>query len=447
MSVFNDCGPTSARRRALLSFWPRDLARFPIGPNECRVINISVSSKNTWFVRGRPRKRGVRPLLILSALLILTIIQMLTSASKRVCLALALFAIALNTALAGSVTLAWRPSPSQGIVAYKLYYGTSSSSYEAPLVVPNATVAQINGLVEGTTYHFVATAVTATGEESPVSNEAQFTVPASQPADSPSSATGLANISTRADVCAGETPTIAGFVIPGIENHTVLVRALGPTLTSFGIHGALANPFLALHYTDLVGHDTLLATNDNWKDTQQDAIKATGLAPSDDTEAAIIQSLAPGTYTAVLTDADGGSGVGLIEVYDLSMGTSLLFNISTRGFAGIDDHALIAGFIAPSNNTRVVVRALGPTLQQFGIAGALSDPVLMLFDENGNLIASNDNWGDSQANEIETTGYAPPDPAESAITVTRPAGNTTAIVRGKNRGTGVALVEVYYLPL
>ena len=108
---------------------------------------------------------------------------------------------------------------------------------------------------------------------------------------------------------------------------------------------------------------------------------------------------------------------------------------------------LIGGFIARSNNTRVVVRALGPTLQGFGIAGALSDPILMLFDENGNFIASNDNWGDTQADEIEGSGYAPPCPAESAIIVTRPAGNTTAIVRGKKGSTGVALVEAYYSPL
>jgi len=373
---------------------------------------------------------------------------MFASVIKRVCLVLPLFAIAFNTARAGSATLAWRPSPSYGVVAYKIYYGTSSRSYQTAVVVPNATIAQINGLVEGTTYYFVASTVTATGEESPVSNEAQFTAPANQPADSSSSAAGLANISTRADVLAGESATIGGFVIAGTENHTVLVRGLGPTLTSFGINGVLANPFLTLHYIDLLGHDTVVASNDNWKDSQRDAISPTGLAPSDDTEAAIIQSLAPGSYTAVLTDADGGSGVGLIEVYDLSAGgTSLLFNISTRGFVGVDDHVLIGGFIARSNNTRVVVRALGPTLQGFGIAGALSDPLLMLFDENGNFIASNDNWGDTQADEIEGTGYAPPCPAESAIIVTRPAGNTTAIVRGKNRSIGVALVEVYYLPL
>src|SRR2546423_3969653 len=232
---------------------------------------------------------------------------MSTPALKRVCLALALFATAFNTARAGSATLAWRLSPSYGVVAYKIYYGTSSGSYQAALVVPNAPIAQINGLVEGTTYSFVATAVTVTGSESPVSNEAQFTVPENQPAHSSSSAIGLANISTRADVLTGESAAIGGFVIPGTENHTVLVRGLGRTLTSFGVNGVLGNPFLTLHYTDLLGHDSVLATNDNWKDTQQDAINATGLAPSDDTEPAIIQSLAPGGYTAVLTDAAGRS--------------------------------------------------------------------------------------------------------------------------------------------
>jgi hypothetical protein len=313
---------------------------------------------------------------------------MFTSALKRVCLAfaLALFATAFNTARAGSVTLAWRPSPSYGVVAYKIYYGTSSGSYEASLLVPSPPIAQIKGLVEGVTYYFVASAVNATGSESPVSNEAQFTVPTSQPGDTPASSTGLANISTRANVLTGESATIGGFVIPGTENHTVLVRGLGPTLTSFGVNGTLANPFLTLHSTDLLGHDTVVATNDNWKDTQQDAISSTGLAPLDDSEAAIIQSLPPGSHTAILTDADGGSGVGLMEVYDLSAGgTLLLFNISTRGFVGVDDHVLIGGFIARSNNTRVVVRALGPTLQNFGIAETLPDPILMLFDENGNL--------------------------------------------------------------
>src|SRR2546421_9384200 len=169
-----------------------------------------------------------------TALSIFTIIQMFTSTLKRVCLAsalaLALFATAINTARAGSVTLAWRPSPSYGIVAYTIYYGTSSGSYQTALVVPNATIAQINGLVEGTTYYFAASTVTATGEESQVSNEAQFTAPANQPVDSSSSATGLANISTRADVLAGESATIGGFVFFGTENHTALCRGLRPTL-------------------------------------------------------------------------------------------------------------------------------------------------------------------------------------------------------------------------
>src|SRR2546423_9694421 len=129
---------------------------------------------------------------------------------RRVCLALALFATAFNIARAGSATLAWRPSPSSGVVAYKIYYGTRSGNYQAALVVPNAPIAQINGLVEGTTYYFVATAVTATGSESPASNEAQFTIPANEPAGSSPSATGLANISTRADVLTGGRATIAG---------------------------------------------------------------------------------------------------------------------------------------------------------------------------------------------------------------------------------------------
>jgi hypothetical protein len=124
---------------------------------------------------------------------------------------------------------------------------------------------------------------------------------------------------------------------------------------------------------------------------------------------------------------------------------SLLSNISTRGFVGVGDHALIGGFIA-TYYTRVAVRVLGPTLGQFGVSRTLADSILTLFDSNGNLIASNDNWTDAQAADLQIAGYAPPDPLESAIIVTRPAGSTTAIVQGKNGGTGVALLEVYQLP-
>jgi len=368
----------------------------------------------------------------------------------RVCLLLVLFALVSNIVRGASATLAltWQPSLSSSVVGYRIYYGTGSGSYQWSLSVPNTTTAQITGLAAGTTYYFAAKAVDIVGTESPASNELHYSVPSSSSDNSSSSAAvGLSNISTRSEVLTGDGTTIGGFVIAGTDSHTIVVRGLGPALTSFGVAGALADPLLTLHQTDEQGNDRVIATNDNWKDTQQASLNATGLAPTKDAEAAIMLTLPPGNYTAVLGGAGRSTGIGLIEVYDLSTNTnSLLSNISTRGSVGVGDHALIGGFIASTDYTRVAVRVLGPTLRQFGITGTLADPVLTLFDSNGNLIASNDNWTEAQAADLQIAGYAPPDPLESAIIVTRPVGSTTAIVQGKNGGTGIALLEVYHLP-
>jgi Fibronectin type III domain len=366
---------------------------------------------------------------------------MKASVSTRVCLILALFAIASNTARAGSATLAWQPSPSEDVAAYHIYYG--NRDYQSSVLVPGqSTAARIDDLSPGTTYYFLVTALNAAGAESQPSNEALFTVPA----DAASAPAGLNNISTRANVLTASAAAIAGFVVGGNENHTVLLRALGPTLTSAGVQGTLTDPVLVVHQADAQGNDRILATNDNWRDTQESDITGTGLAPANDAEAAIVLSLPPGGYTAILTGANGGTGVGLIEVYDLTSTGPLLFNVSTRAFVGTDDHVLIGGFIAGSENTRVVVRALGPSLQRFGISGALADPVLMLFDSNGNVIASNDSWTDDYPTDIQYACYTPPDSSEPAIMIDRPSGNTTAVVWGKSKGTGIALVEVFYVP-
>jgi hypothetical protein len=192
-----------------------------------------------------------------------------------------------------------------------------------------------------------------------------------------------------------------------------------------------------------------IATNDNWKDTQQADIQATGKAPPHDSESAILQtSLAPGKYTAILAGKNNTTGVGLVDVYDQSpASTAQLTNISSRGMVGTNSNVMIGGFITGVAENRIIVRALGPTLIQFGVTGVLMDPVLGLFDANGNAIASNDNWQQSsQASEIQDSGLAPPNAAEPAIISIRPLGNTTAIVSGKNGTTGVALVEVYKLP-
>jgi hypothetical protein len=209
----------------------------------------------------------------------------------------------------------------------------------------------------------------------------------------------------------------------------------------------LADPTLQLF--DSAGHPFWF--NDNWKDTQQAQIQSTGLAPQNDSESAILQVLQPGNYTGILSGKNGTTGVGLVEVYDASNGTSAeLTNVSTRGFVGTGDNVLIAGFIASGRNgsTQVVVRGLGPTLAQpqFGVPGALADPVVTLVNGNGNVVQTNDNWKNTQQAAIQATGFAPPNDLEAAILATVAAGNYTAILSGNGGGTGIGLVEVYKLP-
>jgi hypothetical protein len=252
----------------------------------------------------------------------------------------------------------------------------------------------------------------------------------------------LLNISTRLGVGTGNNVLIGGFIITGSSNKQVLLRALGPTLSQFGVTGVLADPTLELHN----GSGALLASNDNWKDTQQSAIMATGKAPPNDLESAILSTLAPGNYTAIVRGKNNTTGIGLVEVYDLDQAVdTTLTNISTRGFVNTNQNVMIGGFISGNGAVNVIVRALGPTLTQFGVPNVLANPTLELHDVNGTLLASNDNWKDTQQAEIMATGKAPPNDLESAIITTRPPGNTTAIVRGKNNTTGNALVEVYTL--
>ena len=255
----------------------------------------------------------------------------------------------------------------------------------------------------------------------------------------------LANISTRLEVGTADNVLIAGFIIQGPDGSTkeVAVRGIGPSLTGFGIANPLANPTLELHNAS----GAAIATNDNWKDTQEAEINAAQLAPTDDLESAIIQTLSPGAYTAVVSGAGGGTGVGLAEVYDLAQtsGASVV-NISTRGLVGVGDNVMIGGvIITGADPVNAVVRAIGPSLGGFGVVGALQDPTLELHDANGN-VTSNDNWRDTQEAELLADQLAPTDDRESAIAATLVPGAYTAIVSGKNNTSGVALIEFYQLP-
>jgi hypothetical protein len=254
----------------------------------------------------------------------------------------------------------------------------------------------------------------------------------------------LLNISTRADVQTGDNVAIGGFIITGTAAKKVIVRGIGPSLQSKGIRNFLADPTLELH-----NHTgAIIARNDNWKDTQQAVIQATGLAPTKDLESAIVATLAPGNYTAILRGKNGTMGVGLVEIYDLAPDSnSRLANISTRGFAQTGDNVLIAGFILGNGTAseRVIIRAIGPSLAGKGVANVLADPTLALHDSNGTLLMFDDNWKDFQQAEIQATGLAPSNDLESAIVATLAPGNYTAIVAGKNGSIGVALAEVYDL--
>ena len=251
------------------------------------------------------------------------------------------------------------------------------------------------------------------------------------------------NISTRVLVGSGDNVAIAGFIVAGSEAKNVIIRAMGPSLIGAGISNALQDPMLELH--DSSG--ALIASNDNWKDTQQAEIQASGLAPADDRESAIVRTLSPGAYTAIVGGKDGTGGIGLIEGYDLGPSADSIFaNISTRGFVGTGDNAMIGGLIVGGNGggvNVVIARALGPSLSNAGVQQALQDPTLDLRDQNGVLIDSNDDWKDRQQTLIERENLAPADDRESALLDVLPAGAYTAIVRGKNDATGVALVEFY----
>ena len=258
----------------------------------------------------------------------------------------------------------------------------------------------------------------------------------------------LLNISTRMRVLTGDNVLIAGFIITGTDPKKVIIRGLGPSLGAVGVQGALTDTTLELHQ----GANTL-ATNDNWKiddqsgQSQEATIRATTIPPSNDLESALVATLNPGDYTAVLAGKNQTIGIGVVEVYDLDQAAnSKLANISSRGFVDTGDNAMIGGFIvggAGGGAAKVIVRAIAPSLP---FSGTLQDPTLELHDNNGNTIATDDNWKDSQQGDVQATTIPPSNEVESAIVRTLVPGNYTAVVRGVNNSTGIAVVEVYNLP-
>ena len=271
----------------------------------------------------------------------------------------------------------------------------------------------------------------------------------------------LGNISTRSFVQTGNNVMIGGFIVQGTGPKRVIIRAIGPELTQYGITDALANPRLELHNRT----GALIASNDDWQNTiiggiitanQVSDIQNSGHAPTAASESAIVADLQPGNYTAIVRGINNTTGVALVEAYDLNPGAnSSLGNISTRSFVQTGEHVMIGGFIIQGTGTkRVIIRAIGPELTQYGITDALANPRLELHNATGGLIASNDNWQttilggiitSNQVSDIQNSGHVPTAASESAIIADLQPGNYTAIVRGVSNTTGVALVEVYDL--
>ena len=272
-------------------------------------------------------------------------------------------------------------------------------------------------------------------------NGKQFGIGPNVPADiipSERALPTLANISTRALVQTGDNVLIGGFIITGTQNKRVLLRAIGPSLP---LAGKLMNPVLELHNSA----GALIASNDNWGDaSNHQDIANTGAAPTHPLESAILSSLAPGRYTAIVRGAGNTTGIALVEGYDLDRTTASKFaNISTRGLVQTGDNVMIGGFIVlGADSQNVIIRAMGPSLP---LARRLADPTLELHNAQGTTVASNDNWRATQEAEIIATGIPPPNNFESAIARTLTPGPYTAIVRGANGTTGLALVEIYAL--
>ena len=259
----------------------------------------------------------------------------------------------------------------------------------------------------------------------------------------PASAEAL-NISTRSRVETGDNVLIGGFVVTGNESKRLIVRAIGPSLTSAGVTGVLTDPILELHKPD-----GTVVTNDNWRTTQHAEILATGFAPKNNFESAIVATLPPGSYTAIVRGNNGGNGVALIEVYDLDQtADSSLANVSSRSFVQTGDNVMIGGVVVGpigTSGAKMLMRAIGPSLSVFGVHNPLADPVLELHNGSGQLVGTNDNWKTNQQAAIQATGLAPKNDKESAILATLAPGNYTAVVRGKNDTSGIALVEAYRL--
>jgi hypothetical protein len=351
----------------------------------------------------------------------------------------------------GGVTVTGRLMALTAAVTLDTNMVTSPGPSATPTPTPTATAtATATASATGTPTATATATVTGTPVPSatptPGVSATPTVAPSATPTASPITTSKVIELSTRMRVQTGNNVGIGGFIITGSVAKRVIIRGIGPTLARSNIVNVLDDPTLELHGQ---GEFVTLSNND-WRDTQEVEIQATGIPPTNDLEPAIIATLAPGAYTAVLQGRSDTSGIALVEVYDLNQNDdSRLANLSTRAFVSTGDDIVIAGFLLSNDPglDRVIVRGIGPSLASGGvpIPNALANPTLELHDTNGTLLSSNNDWQDdaAQAAEITAAGLAPTNNFESAIAATLPPGFYTALLAGLNYGTGVGVVEVY----
>ena len=330
-----------------------------------------------------------------------------------------------------------RANARQGIpFEYQIVANNRPSDFAATGLPPGLSLDTASGLISGVPENEgdFDVQLTASGAAAHASETVRIHV---RPARS------FKNIATRVRVGTGDNVVIGGFIITGAKSKRVLIRGIGASLGAYGLNPVLADPTLELY--DSSGQ--LLFANDDWT-TQRADIERTGLAPTAGTEAAIVASLPPGAYTTIVAGKNGSTGFALVEIYDIDSGSEAMFgNISTRGRVGLGpDDAVIGGLIIGGGSggaSRVVIRGIGSYGQ--GVPNQLYDPTLALHDGNGTVVASNDNWADTQRDALIATTLAPSAGVHAAVLVTLQSGNYTAVVRGKGQDQGLALVEAYNL--
>lgn len=321
-------------------------------------------------------------------------------------LGLVLCFLAVTSSRAGSrlptvsLSLYWNRNGELDIAGYRVHYGTVDAPFTQVVDVPSNS-ANLTSLVAGSTYIFAVSAYNAAGEESAYS--APITIFANAIPGGGQEAT-LDNISSRVFVQTGDNVMIGGFIVQGDTPKTVVLRALGPSLANAGVTGAMSDPVLDVR--DATG--ALLVSNDSWNLADGTALNALGLAPADSREPAVVLTLPAGAYSAVVHGKGNRRGVALFELYNLDRAQGSVVNISTRGRVETGDEVMIGGFIiGGSTATKVIVRAIGPSLIGEGVPDALLDPTLELYDSDGTQVAANDNWSSTQENVIAATTLAP----------------------------------------